>query len=1056
MKIKLFDPMLRVVAAILICSPLTESAAAQMTGGTISGRVTDTSDATIAGATITIENSAAGQIRTLLSNDRGSFSAPSLPPGSYSVTASHQGFNSTVKKDLPVNVGEDLIVDLQLQVGTVQNSVVVSSEAAGVALVSSSLSDVVGGQTVRDLPLNGRDWTLLAALEPGVHTIEAQTGISVGSNGRGNRGWGTEMTVGGSRPQQNNYRLDGISINDYSGGGPGSVLGSVLGTDAIQEFSVVTGNASADYGKTSGGVINAVTRAGLNDFHGSAYEYLRNSVLDARNFFDGSQIPPFRRNQFGATIGGPVRKNSTFFFFDYEGLRQNLGSTTLTTVPSRAARTGQLTTGKVNVDPKVMPYLAIFPLPNRVEKGDTGVFSFVSAAVTTVDMYTGRIDHRFSESDNLHGTFLYENSETTSPDGTDFVQTGQISDRRLVSLEETHIFSPSLINIVRAGVSRSISGAPIQTRAINPLATDTSLGFLPGAAVGNITITGITTLNGGLGAIAETVYHYTSDQLYDDVFYNHSNHSLVMGVSAECVQFNENGGVDTAGRYTFGSLQAFLGNQPQSFNSTIPGKSPTIYLQQTVIGLYAKDDYRVLPNLTLNLGLRYEMASVPTEKYNQLSNLPSLTAAAPSLGSPYFQNPTLRDFSPRVGFAWDPGKNGKTAVRGGFGIYDTLPLTYQLELMALNEAPFFQTGAITTLPQGSFPNGGLPVLTPNNLGYAYVQPDPKRSYVEQWNLNVQRELGGGIVAQAGYAGQHGLRQPLRTSDANVVLPAYTAQGLVWPTPRSSGARLNPYVGAINALAWASGNTYNAMNARLVWEHKGLNLGVSYTWSKSIDDSSSSTAVTNFNNSMLGSFLFDPAVARGLSDFDVRQNLMWNGTWLLPQSQWTNGMAGWATNGWQLGSIFRTASGLPFTPIIGGDPLGLKNGSTFDFPDRLNIPGCNQPVNPGNPNQYIKTACFTLPQPAIRLGNSGRNVAIGPGLANLDFSVFKNNYIGSEKRNLQFRAEFFNAQNHTNFSVPDRTSAQIFNVNFAPLSTSGLLKTTSATSRQIQFALKFIW
>ena len=313
---------------------------AQMTGGSISGKVTDASEAAVSGATLTIQNQATGETRTLHSNEKGFYNAPSLSPGIYNVSSAHVGFGDMVKRNLPVDVGQEVVVDFRLSVGTFKNSVEVTAETNGVALASSTLIDVVGGQTLRDLPLNGRDWTLLAALEPGVHTIEAQTAITAGSNGREDRGWGTAMTIGGSRPQQNNYRLDGVSINDYSGGGPGNVLGSVLGTDAIQEFSVVTGNASADYGKTSGGVINAVTRTGSNGFHASAYEFLRNSAMDARNFFDGSHTPPFRRNQFGATIGGPIRKNKTFFFFNYEGLRQDLSSTTVTTVPSPAARTG--------------------------------------------------------------------------------------------------------------------------------------------------------------------------------------------------------------------------------------------------------------------------------------------------------------------------------------------------------------------------------------------------------------------------------------------------------------------------------------------------------------------------------------------------------------------------------------------------------------------------------------------------------------------------------------------------------------------------------------------
>ena len=289
-----------------------------------------------------------------------------------------------------------------------------------------------------------------------------------------------------------------------------------------------------------------------------------------------------------------------------------------------------------------------------------------------------------------------------------------------------------------------------------------------------------------------------------------------------------------------------------------------------------------------------------------------------------------------------------------------------------------------------------------------------------------------------------------------MLPAETAQGLIWPVPRGSGARLNPNVGAINALAWLSSNTYEAGNAAIAWERHGLHIGAAYTFSRSIDDSSSSIAVANFNNSVVGSFIFDPSLARGLSDFDVGQNFVLNATWRLPRRASAHGFARWVTDQWQLGGIFRAATGLPFTPVIGGDPLGLNNSAAFDFPDRLNLPGCNNPVNSGNPTHYIKTQCFAPPQPATRLGDGGRNIAIGPGLNNLDVSLFKNNYVHNERLNIQFRAELFNILNHTNFAVPNRTAAQMFTQTFSPVTTAGLLTTTSTTSRQIQLAVKCIF
>src|SRR5579862_5243511 len=515
---------MRRTALVVILMLADAPALAQINGGSISGQVLDALGGAVSDSTVSIENHATGETRVSKTNAKGFFSFPNLMPGRYNASASHAGFGDAGKRNLSVEVGEQIMVNFELTVGAVATSVEVASQSEKVALTSSTLTNVVAGPTVRNLPLNGRDWTLLASLEPGVHTIEAQTAIAAGSNGREDRGWGTEMEVGGSRPQQNNYRLDGISINDYTGGGPGNVLGSVLGTDAIQEFSVVTEIPSADSGKTSGGVINALTRAGSNQFQGSVYEFLRNGAMDARNFFDGSQAPPFKRNQFGATLGGPIRASRTFFFFNYEGLRQDLSSTTITTVPSQAARLGQLASGKVTIDPKVAPYLQMFPLPNGPESGDSGIYSFVSAAETSVNFWTGRVDHKFSDSDSIRGTFLTANSRTTSPDATDFVITGQLSQTRFGSIEETHVFQPNLLNIIRVGLNRSVSDAPIQAGVVNPLATDTSLGFLPSTPPGGIAITGFTGLTGGVGASGENDFHFTSFQIYDDLFYTRGAH----------------------------------------------------------------------------------------------------------------------------------------------------------------------------------------------------------------------------------------------------------------------------------------------------------------------------------------------------------------------------------------------------------------------------------------------------------------------------------------------------------------------------------------------------
>src|SRR5271167_1295627 len=380
------------------------TASAQTSGGAIRGTISDPSGALIPAAGITIEEISTSQNWKLVSSSAGLYNAPNLPVGRYNLTVKAPGFSAAERTDINVQVGAERVVDVQLTVGKSEEKVTVASQAATVDLATSQTGAVNSGEVVRELPLNGRDWTTLAALQPGVSVVRTENAPAL-SNTRGNRGLGTMMAIGGARPQQSSYRLDGVSVNDYDGGGPANVLGISLGVDAIQEFFVVTSNAPADYGKTSGGVINAVTRAGTNQFHGSLYEFLRNSALDARNFFDGASVPPFKRNQFGGSLGGPIKRQRTFFFLDYEGVRQGLGVTTVDTVPSAKARTGQLVAGPVIVSPLVAPFLAFFPLPNGPIKGDAGTYTFPSQNITTENFVTSRVDHRFSDYDMIHATY---------------------------------------------------------------------------------------------------------------------------------------------------------------------------------------------------------------------------------------------------------------------------------------------------------------------------------------------------------------------------------------------------------------------------------------------------------------------------------------------------------------------------------------------------------------------------------------------------------------------------------------------------------------------------
>jgi hypothetical protein len=1056
---------------------------AQVVGGTLSGTVTDQSGAVIPSAQISIKNMATGVTRVVMSDASGFYSAPNLLPGSYEVTATAAGFATLVQTGITLTVGAQQLLNLALQVGQVTEKVQVTGEAPTVQLASSAISAVVNSTTVRELPLNGRSWSDLATLQPGVDAIQTQRPFNSvgGAGGRGNRGFGAQVSVAGARPQQGNYRLDGISLNDYANAGPGSVLGGNLGVDAIQEFSVLTSNYSAEYGKTSGGVVNGTTRAGTNQFHGSAYEFLRNNALDARNFFD-STTPAFKRNQFGASAGGPIRKDRTFIFGDYEGVRQSKGITQVDLVPSAAARAGNLSTGTVAVDPSAQKYLGLYPLPNGrlVGSGDTGILTFVANQIINENFFTSRVDHRLSDRDSLFGTYMYDNTPYTSPDILNNVLLGNKTVRQLVALEDTHTFTPTLLNAIRFGFNRTLADAATNLAAINPLAADTSLGAVPGRTASGISVPGVTPHRGGVGGNSTFLYRWNSFQIYDDAFLTSGVHSIKFGTAFERMQLNNLAVSDRNGTFHFGSLRDFFLNRPNRFQADFPNKLTARGYRQTLFGLYVQDDWRWHPNLTLNLGLRYEMTTVLTEVQGKLSTLINLTDTQPHLGDPYYLNPTLRNFEPRIGFAWDPFRDGKTALRGGFGVFDVLPLSYETRFNL--GYPFYEQGAANHLPAGSFYAGAFSLLGPKSFLGTYVQHIPPRNYVMQWNLNVQREFTPSLTGMIGYVGSRGVHQPFSSDEIDMVIPTLSAAGYIWPSPVGSGTTINPNFGAIGGIRWSANSFFHALETQITKRMShGLQLQGSFTWGKSIDTSSSTGLGDAFTNSIGSLHWFDLKLSRGLSDFNISRTLIINGIWQVPENKSLSGPVARLVNGWELGSIFKASDGVPFTATFGtdGDPLGLNSSDPWDFPNRLNGPGCGSLINPGNPNNYIKTQCFAVPTaPSIAFyaancdpsfgaapqcfnlrGNAGRNILIGPGTSNLDFSVFKNNYIKriSENFNVQFRAEFFNILNRANFAVPvTPDNTDIFDSTGAPTGVAGLLTSTTTTAREIQFALKLIW
>ena len=1039
-----------VTAIILVTG---DACLAQVAGGTISGRVRDRSGRVIAGAHVAVKNSETAILRSLDADNDGIYTVPNLVAGIYQISASKEGFATLVRSGVLVTVGAEEVIDFKLNPGEVETTIEVSGTTPAIQLASSTLEGTEDSTTVRELPLNGRDWTTLAQLQAGVTSVD-QYPLAL-SNQRANRGLGMQLSIGGMRPQGNNYRLDGISINDYSNGGPGSVLGVLLGVEAIQEFSVVTNNAPASYGRTSAGVINSITRSGTNELHGSAYEFLRNSALDARNFFDTtSSPPPFRRNQVGADAGGPIVKSRLFVFGGYEGIRQLLSTTTVDIVPSAAARTGNLTSGTVSVDPSVEPYLALYPLPNGPVEGDTGNFRLPTPQITNEDFFTSRSDLTIGRSDSFFGTYMFDDGKTEGPDSFNNNIIGTLSRRQATVLEETHLFGAHMANTARLGFSRVVSQAAKSLKALNPVAADASLGFLPGLPVGVISNSELSTFPGGFGAVGEFDFHYDSLQFYDDAFATLGNHFLKFGFAFENIRDNELGKTSPLGQFVFGSLSDFLEDRPTSFNApTGSGITPRA-LRQSIYAWYVMDDWRAKPNLTFNLGLRYEAATVPSEADGKLSNLPSLTSTTSHLGDPFFSNPTKRDFESRVGFAWDPLGNDKTSIRSGFGIFDSLPLPYLFAVTSLLSAPFFELGNVTMPPQGSFPKDAFPLLTTPTLRYAYIQPNPPRSYDMEWNFNIQQSIAPDTVLQVDYTGSRGVHLPYFTNDFDVVLPTLMPQGYVWPV---NGIRLNPNVGQISGTMWNSDSIFHALDIQVTHRlTKRLQAGVSYTRGKIIDAGSASANRDTYANSS-PRLWFDERNGRGLADFDIRQNLSVDYIWEIPSSKSGSRVLQWASNGWQWGGILHVASGEPFTPTITGDPLGMK-GDQFDRPDVLSGPECSgSRVNPRNPLHYIKTQCFAFPNPSTRFGDAGRNILIGPGILNLDTSLVRN--IGSSgKFHAQFRAEFFNVLNHTNFASPVVTTnnTSLFGGNGSPISSAGVLTSTTTTSRLIQFALKLIW
>lgn len=1051
---------LAVIAAILLSGLAVSSQAfGQSSTGTIVGTVHDAGGAIIPGAQIVVKNTDTGVERTIKSSDQGEFYVPEVAIGSYSVTASVAGFKTEVRRGITVSVGAAVTVDFALAAGDIQETVDVTADSTQIDTTTSTVGGLVNDHVIRELPLNGRDWLQLATLQPNVIQVSAQTRTASNTAQRGN---GLELSIAGTRPTDNMYRIDGLVVNDYANSGPGSALGVNLGVDAIQEFTVLSNTYSAEFGRSGGGVVNAVLKSGANEFHGGGFEFLRNSAMDARNFFDGPTVPPFRRNQFGGSLGGPIQHDKTFFFVNYEGLRQYLSLSSNVNTLTEAARNGDLVSGHVAVNPKIVPYLSLFPLPNGPISGDLGQYLTSVPQIGSENYVVGKIDHTFSDKMSISGSYSFDSTSLTQRDALN-EKTDATDSRRqnvVVSLQRT--ISASVLSSTRAGVSRTYADNGVGlTAGANPLLVDPSLGFVPGLFMGTFSIPQVQS-PGGVGADNSNLFGYTSVQAYEDVYWTHNRHNIKIGANVERILSNQDRSDTPNGNWSFNSLSDFLTLKPSLFTGNLPSSDPERGGRQTVFGAYFADDFRVKPNLTLNLGLRYQFASIFNEVNGRLANLINLTDPAPTVGPLFGSNPTSKDFEPRIGFAWDPWKNGKTSIRGGFGIFDVLPLAYIVENGIDRTLPFYVAAQFSKPPASTFPNQIIQLVTPATARVVTVEYNPHRAYVMQYNLNIQRQLTKDLSINVGYVGSTGVHEPLRIDDVDVVPPnlvTRTASGqYLFPTT-GTVQRINPAFGRITATYFAGHSTYNALMVNLTkrFSHN-LTAQVSYRWDRSIDNGDSTFSSSQNSNSVTEPYPYDLNLNRGPSDYDIPQSLVASYMWVIPTPENWKGFIHAVASGWQWGGIFTYQSGAPFSVTIPNDQARTgtsATGSSAPSGQRPNvIAGCNQTT--GDPGNYINESCFTFPALGT-IGNLGRNTLRVPDTVNFDMSLFKNQNLYKEKLRAQFRFEVFNIFNHPSFT-PTRT--QLFQVTgttgmLIP-SASRLVPPTVLSSRQIQVGLKLMF
>ncbi|HWZ96494.1 MAG TPA: carboxypeptidase-like regulatory domain-containing protein [Candidatus Dormibacteraeota bacterium] len=1056
----------------------------------ISGFVTDPSGAPVAGAEVTVKSSETGWIRTTSTGSDGRYLVLALPVGKHEVTVKANGFRRMSRTEIQLTVGLEARVDFQLDITGPETTIEVKGDVSLVNTSTADISGLVGERQVKDLPLNGRSYDLLMPLNPGIVNFTSQ---KTGGTGISNSTTANNFAVSGNRPQQNLFLLNGV---EYTGAAennmqPGGTSGMLLGVDAVREFNVQRDSYGAEFGKRPGGQVIIVTQSGSNQLHGALFEFLRNNALDAPNFFDQGDAPPFQRNQFGASLGGPIQKDETFAFGNYEGFRQHLHQTSAAFVPDLAARAAAV--------PSVQPLLNLWPTPTAADpdfpgvctppttlpSNACGIAEVFSSPLQKIreDFGTARVDHIFSQKDTLGAIYTVDDGDDFTATPLDPFSADVVKLReQVVSLEETHVLSPSLLNNARFGFSRAgyfFTGEPTPgTPAANVP------GFLLGHPVGAVVVGGsaasnpAATLglagsnNGSNLSIARNLFTFE-----DHLSWTRGHHQLNFGLWLQKFQSNETIALSQFGQATFTSVQTFLQGTASSF---LFDPAPTELNWRSLLGAwYVEDVIRLKPSLTISLGFRDEFTTGWNEAHGRAANYfytNGVINSTPHIGGSEFSTNNAKFLpQPRLGVAWSP-LGRKTVIRAGFGMYNDLQdaLGYRAD----QNAPFNPTYTIPNFAVSKFPiDPAAPVPATAKLVPGGVQPDLKTPTLISYSLRVERELSLKTSLTVGYVGSHGYHELIGV-DGNepfpVICPAspcpanYPAGfGALAGTPVPAGAffvptnvKANPAIA--NTWTWFSvaNSSYHALQVDL--NHRfssGFSARGVYTFSKALDDGDSLNATTSGGGPALVSNPFNIAADKGLATYDVQHILAVNATYALPfghGQRFAGDLSGFANaivSGWNVNSIITAQGGFPFTPQLSYNPS--NNGDTRNPVRPFVNPAFSGPVILGTPGKWFDPNAFLAPPNnaanAGFYGNLGRNTLRGPGLATWDFSTMKDTKIG-ERLNLQFRAEIFNLLNRANFNMPNEVA-------FTPSGvspTAGVITSTTTTSRQVQFGLKLLW